>query len=432
MNRHSLMRSYLPWILLCLALAGTILLLPTSEDPIDTLPQTDLNLEPGKKITSAKSFASLLAKQDTEPLYQDPQYQELTADSVYPIHLEFEQGVWDLMVKKDNRRFYKERPSDAVVQFGDRSRQPAVISMRGRGSLKMENKPNFRVRLTRKEAFTEEIEIKSLYLMNMQFDKAEYLMAWSYGLLRELGLFHLYNRYVRVIVNGESLGIYLLVEPPSDGIRRPSPKTVTIYRRREPSLFTREWKDSVPYSDESLDLLTELNQQEQPSGTLEAYRNAINIDQYMRWLAINSILRNSDHIDEVFLYEVRSDKDRPEPLQLMAWDYDDIGSRTQKRDHHDDPLLWSALGDIDRNILHDPELFSHYKSILRDMLIEVPASRLESTMRETFDLRQSFDDGRPPEIQAAYRTVATELFNKYYDLILTRHAELCELLDVPD
>ncbi len=432
MKRRSLIRVYLPWLLLCVVLGSTILLVPTAPGPAEPLPQDGLILEPGKKVTSAKSFASLLANQDKEPLYEDPQFRELTTASVYPINLEFDPSIRELMVKTDNRRFYKERPSDAVLQFGDRSRQPAVVSVRGRGSLKMEEKPSFRVRLTRKEEVTEEIKVGTFYLMNMQFDKAEYLMAASYSLLRDLGLFHLYSRYVRVTVNGEPLGIYLFVERPEDGIRRAFPETVAIYRRRLPSLFTDEWKDSVPYGDQSLSGLIELNRQDPTAGALESYRRVINIDQYMRWLAINSILRNLDHIDEIFLYEIRSEKSRPEPLQVMAWDYDDIAAETQKGERHDDPLVWSALGDIDRNILHSPELYERYRAILRDMLIEVPAARIEALMSETFAFRQSLDDCRPAGIQAAFRAEAAALFEEDLKLIMARHAELRELLDVRD
>ena len=72
----------------------------------------------------------------------------------------------------------------------------------------------------------------------------------------------------------------------------------------------------------------------------------IDLYAYLTWSGVNSILRNSDTVDELFLYEVREDQNRPGRLRSMAWDYDEImddGESTVV----DDPLISPAVRNPD-------------------------------------------------------------------------------------
>jgi hypothetical protein len=440
-------RMYLPWLLACLALGSTISLAPDRKADSQSEFVLDDNLinqptgksvgtsdkktndKPPKKISSARSFASLLGKLDTVALYKDEQYKKLK-DQGYPIRLEFNAATWKSMLNVDNRRHFKRRPTDAVIQFGNRSRQPAIITLRGGGSLGMEGKPNFRVRMIRKEAFTKNVKLKKFYLMNMRYDRGQYQIAWTYNMLRDFDMFHLHTQYIRIIVNGESLGMFMMIEPPETGIRRTFDDVVAIHRRKRSNVYTSEWSASVPDASKSLNQLRALNREDQVDNALEAYSQVIDIEQYFRWLAINSILQNHDYLDEPFFFERRTDKQTSQPLQLMAWDYDDVAMDVQKSGHVEDPHFWSALDKTDFAIHRNPELFARYKTALANMLVEMPAARIEKYMRDALDHRLTLDDGRSPAKQAAYKKQAKEIFQEHLQLLKERHAYLRDLLNV--
>ena len=430
MNRRSPIRTYLPWLLACAALATTIAVAP---DP-KTATQTDflggsgLSFDPENIATSARSFAALLSKQDDTALNEDEEYVALSGQS-YPIHLEIDPATWRSILNVGNRRYYKRKSVDIVVQFGSRSRQPAVLTLRGGGSVEMEGKPNFRVRLSRKEAFTDEVKLKSFYLMNMRYDRAQYQIAWTSQMLRDLDLFYPHTQYMRVTANNEPLGMFMMIEPPQDAIRRIFPDTVSVYRRKRSNVYAHEWSASVADLDRSLSRLRSLNHEEQVANPLQSYGRVIDIEKYLRWMALNSILQNFDYLDEPYFFEVRSDKEKSEPLQLMAWDFDDIAYEREKTGHLDDPHFYSALDQLDFAIHRNPELFARYKEVLAEMLAEMPIARIERYMRDALAFRLSLDDGRPAAVQTAFEELAQDISQEHLDILTKRQAFLRDLLD---
>jgi hypothetical protein len=430
MNRRSPIRTYLPWLLACAALATTIAFAPDPkiEPQADFLDGSGLSFDLEKIATSARSFAALLSKQDDTALNEDEEYVALGGQS-YPIHLQIDPAIWRSILNVGNRRYYKRKPIDIVVQFRSRSRQPAILTLRGGGSVEMEGKPNFRVRLSRKEAFTDKVKLKSFYLMNMRYDRAQYQIAWTYQMLRDLDLFYPHTQYMRVTVNDEPLGMFMMIEPPEAAIRRTFPDTVSVYRRKRSNVYAHEWSDSVPDLDRSLSTLRSLNHEKQVVSPLQTYGRVINIEKYLRWMALNSILQNFDYLDEPFFFEVRRHKEKSEPLQIMAWDVDDIAYAREKTGHLEDPHFYSALDQLDFAIRRNPELFARYKVVLAEMLTEMPIARIERYMRDALTFRLKLDDGRPEAVQAVFQEQARAIQREHLDILTKRQAFLRDLLD---
>lgn len=431
MNRRSPLRTYLPWLLAGAALGSTVVFAPTSKMTVrdDVLDLGKLSFDSEAIATSARSFAALLGGREATPLNEDPEYAALGGQG-YPVHLAIDAATWQSMLELGNRDYYKRKPVDIVVRFADRSPQPAVLTLRGGGSLEMEGKPNFRLRLTRKEAFSDEVELKTFFLMNMRFDRAQYQLAWAYRMLRDLDMFYAHTQYMRVTVNDEPLGMFMLIERPAAGIRRVFPGTVAVYRRKRPNVYEQVWSDSVPGIHRSLAKLRSLNREEQVADPLETYGRVIDIEAYMRWMAVNSILQNFDYLDEPYFFEVRTDRERSNPLRLMAWDLDDIAYEVQKTGHLEDPHFYSALDRLDFAIHRNAELFARYKAILAQMLVELPIERIERYMNEALEFRLTLDDGRTAEVQAAFARDARRISQEHLAILTKRHAFLSALLEV--
>jgi hypothetical protein len=421
-------RRYGAWLLLALLMftLGFVVRaiddVPQITDPSGNVLPAPLYVRDTKVRRTARSFAMLASVQDDTPLHT------FNEDGL-SIDIELDRRTWQLMLVPDNRRMFKTRSYNVAISFGGRESRPAVLSLRGGGSLKAPGKPNFDIKLFRSEQFTETLEMRRFYLMNMHYDKAEIDLTWSYGLLNELGLFPLHYQYVRVAVNGDPLGMYLLVEPPDRGLRRHAPDTVGIYRRRSANVYQRLWSKGVPSPNRTISALRALNYADTVEDPVAAYQQRIDLDAYMRWTAFNALVVNYDTIDELFLYEVREERERPVPLRVMAWDYDDIYFDGEKDDAVDDPLMHSALGDFDAAIVREPELYERYRAVMREMLVEqLPVDHMIEYAKAMQAKRDGLDDGRPEEVQAEARQARRRLVREFLEDIETRHAELLDLV----
>ncbi len=164
---------------------------------------------------------------------------------------------------------------------------------------------------------------------------------------------------------------------------------------------------------------------------MTALERVIDLEAYVTWLATNSILKNADTVDELFLFEVRKDRSQPEPLRIMAWDYDEIlqGRHTTKM--FPDPLMFArrttALDDL---IKSDPKLYGRYRSTLRRLLTrDLTIERLVEELREVQALRDGLDDGLAPEVQDEKRRQRKATVDKFESDLRERHATLLERLE---
>lgn len=341
------------------------------------------------------------------------------------IELRLDPETWALMHVERNRRHYKRRPVNVAVRFGDRPFRAATVRLRGKGTLRMSFELNLGVKLFRAAKFAPDVSLKRFRLMAMIEDPFEVKTVFGYRVFRSLGLFAPWFQYVRLVVNGEAKGMFLLLEPASRSLRRTRPGTVAIYRRERENLFKTDWTASVPDVRYSLATLRDLNEQARVENPVEAYGRVLDLDQYFTWLGVHVILRNPDHLDELFLYEVRANRAVPTPLEVMAWDPDAMLGAFPKKGAARDPLLFSALGTIDSRIKETPALYARYRAVLRGLLEErLPLERLEEILDSVAALRDGLDDGRPAEEQETRRKERRVMVERMRSLIRLRHARL--------
>ncbi|KEG10643.1 hypothetical protein DQ04_03471030 [Trypanosoma grayi] len=124
----------------------------------------------------------------------------------------------------------------------------------------------------------------------------------------------------------------------------------------------------------------------------EAAKQFFDLPQYMAWIAINTILRNSDYDDEVLFYGVLRRSASPHDgmpqlrpplpvhLGLMGWDYDSIFANCHRKLWFSTPLMFCAETTLDHNILTTPRLLARYTEVLWDLLQRVDERRFRHSV----------------------------------------------------
>jgi hypothetical protein len=412
-------RRYLVWLLVPLAALVAALVFGDGQSVIsheDSVTSARY-LNDAKLRRTLRSFGNQNLPAEENPLYA------INREGI-GIEIELDAWKWDLMLNATTRRPFKTRANNARIRFGDRELRPAILSVRGMGSLNAVGKPNFRIELLGSEQLTPAVRVRRTYLINMRFDVEQIRMVFGYRLLRELGLFSPHFQYARVTVNGQPLGMYLLVEPPVDALRREYPDCVGVFRRRTIGTFSSEWTRSVPGSKAMINRLNALPSEEHLADPVAASASVLHLDEYLRWLSVVSMVFDTDLMDEVYFYERRTEPQKPTALHVMGWDFDDIFNPNPRPGSFDDPLLYSCSDRMDRDIQQYPQLYARYREILTEVLQQFPEDRLVAVLREVQSLRNSLDDGRPADVQLTAQAARDKRVDDVESLLRLRHAEL--------
>jgi len=218
----------------------------------------------------------------------------------------------------------------------------------------------------------------------------------GFGILEQAGIMPLFYKYVELRINGDTQGVYLLVEDPEQfaieqrsefilrrgyhhGIANAEYEPLYHFRPREEYVVRfKEIYTQLPYS--------------YGEERYEAIRQRIDLDQYFRKMGIDYLLQNGDYTDEVYLYAtIEQDAIR---YKIIPWDYDDIfrnyphevgrswGTGTLFGDryydsHQDifdeigDKLIFSIEDDLDYAIAMDSFLYARYESTLVNLVKEM-------------------------------------------------------------
>ena len=176
--------------------------------------------------------------------------------------------------------------------------------------------------------------------------------------LQSVGLFPPWFGFAEVKLNGETNGLYLVVERPRDAIARGTPSNTRVLRRRSPERVVEVDRPDVedianlesflaPYY-ALLDLPTTLTGE----ALLAALRARMDFDQYLSMVAFNSALENGDNIDELYFYDAPHPARAPTPggvpyWRVMAWDQDEIFRPCHVAQPSPDPALYCAESVLD-------------------------------------------------------------------------------------
>jgi hypothetical protein len=206
------------------------------------------------------------------------------------------------------------------------------------------------------------------------------------------GLFPVPFDYVELDVDDEPQGVYLLTENVSDAVRlHVSGVTAVVRRAQVNALPVPEVKwalggdlAGVEAYGRLLDGLDALKGAE-----LErTLRARLDLDQYLRWLALMNLLGSGDYIDEVYFYAVATLDAEGHPREhwaILGWDQDDLFAECHTRTPIADPhgLLLCAEAELDGYIIRDANLYRQYADILERLAGTLTPERFRQTLGAT-------------------------------------------------
>jgi hypothetical protein len=268
--------------------------------------------------------------------------------------------------------------------------------------------------------------------MNMLFDPHHVNMELCYRLLAEMNLFYSNTQFVALHINGAPQGVYLLVEPHKDAIRRTFHGVMGIYRRRTNG-FSTKYEKGQSIDRWHLNQLERVIRHTKGPELPGALNEIINLDAYLTWLAFNSILQNADSVDELFYIVVANDRYPQGRIEFMAWDYDDISKPmpSHPKRVYEDPLMFACENELDRLIQQSPMLYKRYKRILSHLINEILTpykirASLDSVRNDVDRFERNLINANNQLAESERQTHVEHFFNTFMarrQLLLTRLAE---------
>lgn len=301
---------------------------------------------------------------------------------------------------------------DPNLQFmlNDQQLEIKKISIRGQTTLDYKRK-SYSVNLNNPIIIRgrEENERKRLIhfkLISLSMDYTYINNRIAFGLLEQSGIMPLFYKYVELKMNGDTQGIYLLVEDPESYFKEQGSEYI-LRRGYHHGISDEEYepgahqRDLEEYVSRFKELYTQLPQYHGEE-LYDGINQRVDLDQYFRKMGIDFLLQNGDNTDEVYFYSlIEKESIR---YRIIPWDYDDIfetsphevgvswgtgklfGSRDYptQQDIYDEigeKLIFSIEDDLDYAIAMDSLLYAHYESTLANWSKGLHASEIE----ELFD-----------------------------------------------
>jgi hypothetical protein len=281
-----------------------------------------------------------------------------------------------------------EEPFRTSVALGAGTPLPAEAHLRGASSLACERK-SFSVTLDGpRRRLMPELATDRFFLISMCLDTRYFGQVFGDRLLAGMGLFASRMRYVRLRIDGVNQGVYLVLHQPERALRDSSLAIASVVRRRyDIDLEPAEVKfpsDPVEAEEARLrfEALGDLALSEPPARLETALDARLELDGYLRMLALYSLLENGDYIDEAFFASSR--EAAAERYRVMGWDTDDLFSLCHGgggRGIEDEcGVAYCAEAELDHALVRSPAVYARYLDQLAALMADLSPERLRATM----------------------------------------------------
>jgi len=279
------------------------------------------------------------------------------------------------------------RPSPRHGQTGSEAH------IRGKGSLACQRK-SLAVDLGSRARFLLPDSATDEYLLISMCKDAGYVNQLTANrLMRDLGHFELQSELVELVIDEATAGVYLLLENPANEFVLDHARPRAVLRRdldidnRRPDVKFSINGDA--WALERYEGFVESLENYSGEALKERLLNRMDFVQYMRWVALMSLLRNGDYVDEVwFTASEMITNDAPDDYYtITGWDTDDLFSDC----HHsgrfafDDPnrLLYCAESILDHTVFADPLIYAWYVDILEETINRVTQEVFDASVDQT-------------------------------------------------
>ncbi|MCB0689835.1 MAG: CotH kinase family protein, partial [Saprospiraceae bacterium] len=237
-------------------------------------------------------------------------------------------------------------------------------------------------------------EMDHFYLISMSLDRYYYHNELAFRCLAKVGLFPLWYHLTELKINGQSEGLYLIVQRPADFVLKDLGSSAII--RRSSTEFIAKEKYSKQTSEDIRKICRDHFHDIRKSGKrwegeilYDSLQSYLVLDHYFSWLNFNYLVQNGDYTDELFYYLMPSVT--PVRFDIIPWDFDDIlvknpheGAEVRKS-RLSDQLLFSSEDALDLIIARDPYLYKKYLENFDFVLDHLNPGAMENIFNEIKD-----------------------------------------------
>lgn len=269
----------------------------------------------------------------------------------------------------------------------------AVAHIRGKGSLGCQRK-NYAVDLGSRPRFLlPDSATDEVLLISMCRDVGYVNQLTANRLMYDLGHFDLQFDLVELVVDGTSVGVYLLIENPANEFVSDHSRPRAVLRRdadmdnRPPDVKFSVDDDGAAF-DRYHDFLDSVDEY-QGDALRQHLTNNMDIVQYLKWIGLMSLLGNGDYVDEVWFTssETISDGGPGDYYSITGWDTDDLFSDCHYDGSFafDDPngLLYCTESILDQAVFADPVIYAWYVDILEETIDTVTEDVFDAAVDRT-------------------------------------------------
>ena len=288
--------------------------------------------------------------------------------------------------------------SDFQLQLRIAPGQPTVTAtahLRGQSSLTCERK-GYALKIDGPSRYLLPDSASDEYLLVSMCDDPAYVFAPTvYDLVTD-DLFSIKHRYVELILDGKTRGIYILMEKTREELVRDDTRVTTVMRREYPAngrdAFEIDWfsgGDPTGALDRWIDFENRIAPL-QGDPLLTALRDQLDLDQYLRLLADESVLQSGDYIDEAYFIGSQRADGRggvSESYRVMHWDPEGYTACHQNGSlAYPDPLkiAYCAEARLDHKILADRKVYALYVAKVEEaMKGRMARDRMQAALAKT-------------------------------------------------
>ncbi|MFD2201703.1 CotH kinase family protein [Shivajiella indica] len=234
-------------------------------------------------------------------------------------------------------------------------------------------------------------KLKKFDLLSLSMDKYYIRNRLAFQMMEHLELFELFYTFSEFKINGNSEGIYLVVERPQDWALQDRKSPLIIRRGYNHSidkikLNKKADKKESKFFVDSFRQIYKILPKYQGEELYQMLSERIDLENYMRWLAFNYFVHNGDYADEVFFYaDPKSGK-----LRIIPWDYDDIFAKAPHEGKEvtdrilSGKLIFSSEDALDVKIATDEFLYAKYLQVFKEVLEKLDPDILKQIFENTF------------------------------------------------
>jgi spore coat protein H len=270
---------------------------------------------------------------------------------------------------------------------------PKEIKTRGQSTLYYRRK-SFSFDLKSKALFRhgERTEpLKKFFAISLSMDRNYCNNRLAFEMMETADLFTLFYTFCELRINGQSEGIYMVIERPDDWAIKKKDSPLLIRRGYNHNIDKTVTDKTIERSDTKkyctyYNLIYKCLYKYKGEELYKTLSKWLDINFYMKWLALNFLVRNGDYTDEVYFYF----NPGINKFSIIPWDYDDLflsapheGNIANKK-ILTDKLIFSAEDELDRKIAADPYLHKIYLIQLEEILDRLSPAVLRKIFEDTY------------------------------------------------